>query len=385
MAIYASLLIPLATVIILLAGFRRKMARYEYAIFLAPVLLVAIAKSCSEAIQTQDTEYWGGWVTQATYYEDWDEEVPCSHPHMVPRTDSDGNITLVQDGWEHAYDVDEHPEYWQAVDSNGSSWHVSRGHFEKLAKQFGNKTFRDLNRNYHSDDGDAWDTIWKGEDNSLEPTTTVHSYENRVQASRSVFKFPKVDPKQYGLYDYPKVTGYYDCQAVLAPGVSEAQVADRTLMRWNAQLGRKKQVRMFVLVFKNQPRQAGFDQESYWQGGNKNEFIVMVGVNSQLEVQWAHIASWTEVDDLKLDARQYVEGQKQLDLVGLVNWLGPQVEQRFVRKQFADFNYLTVDPPLWSVITTFLVTLAICIGFAVWAVTNQEDEDTTLSDIGLGG
>jgi hypothetical protein len=128
---------------------------------------------------------------------------------------------------------------------------------------------------------------------------------------------------------------------------------------------------MFVLIFKNQPLQAGFDQENYWKGGNKNEFVTCIGVDDSLTIQWAHIFSWSEVEDLKIDARDQLEHDKPLELVKYVDWLGSNIESRFKRKSFKDFDYLSVEPPAGAVAFVYLLTIALCVGIGWWAVRNE--------------
>lgn len=78
-------------------------------------------------------------------------------------------------------------------------------------------------------------------------------------------------------------------------------------------------------------------------------------------------------------------GQKTLDLSAYADWLGPAVREKWVRKKFEEFNYLTVDPPLWAVITTFFVTLAVCAGVALWAVLNEHRPEQPMSFGALSG
>ena len=55
----------------------------------------------------------------------------------------------------------------------------------------------------------------------------------------------------------------------------------------------------------------------------------------------------------------------------LVDEIGPMVQEKFVRKQFADFDYITIEPPFWAVMTTFLVTIAVNVGLSLWIVHNE--------------
>lgn len=374
MFIWLAMLIPVVTGLVLYFRFDRETIWWELLIpFGVSAVLCLGSKALVEKVQTADTEFWAGWAVRAEYYEDWNERVSCRHTKY--RTNSKGH--RVPDGTEHAYDVDYHPPYWQVIDSNNLTVGIDRGTFEKLCHKFGNRQFVDLHRNFHTKDGDMYQTVWSGDDLRLEPVVTAHSYENRVKASTSVFKFAAVDPKVYGLFDYPAIQSYYEQRSILGDGGMTQPTAERLLQKWNAKIGATKQVRLFVLVFRDQPIQAGFDQQNYWQNGNKNEFVVTIGVNKQDEIQWCHPFSWTEVESLKIETRDFVMGQKRLDLEKLVNWLVPEVQGKFQRKHFKDFSYLTVEPPMWAVGLTFLLTCMVNFGVGFWIVQNEHREGQT--------
>ena len=146
MTIWFSLLIPLIIVFGLLYFFPRRIVWWELGIPLAASLvIISVCKYGTEAVQTRDTEYWGGWLTHTEYYEAWDEKVSWRRP--VYRTDSKGNSVF--EGYQHFYDVDYHSPYWLASDSNGISKNISREHFERLAVKFNSRVFVDLHRSYH--------------------------------------------------------------------------------------------------------------------------------------------------------------------------------------------------------------------------------------------
>jgi len=377
MVIWVALIFPIIMTGILGWLFHRKLAWWELLIMiLAPALLIAISKAVIETSQTADTEYWGGHVIRAEYYEDWNERVSCRHPIYEDETytDSDGktHTRTVFKGYEHAYDVDYHPPYWQAKTTLGDVG-IDSGTFDRLCNKFGNKSFVELNRSYHSDDGDLYVGDYKGEPEKIEPATVSHTYENRVQASRSVFNFREVDPKTTPVIEYPKITGYYDQRCVLGEAGATTGIGEQKLAFWNAKLGSTKQVRMLVMVWKNQPMQVAVDQEAHWNGGNKNELVTCIGVNDACEVQWCYVFSWTEVEILKIEARQKVMEQKTLDLGVYVDWLGPVVADKWVRKKFKDFSYLTVDPPGWAVVLVFILTILANLGISAWAIMNEHD------------
>ncbi len=339
------------------------------------LVLILLGKYLGETIQTSDDEYWTGIGLTAEYYEDWDEKVPCTHD--VYETDSKGNTRYK--GKQHAYDVDYHPPLWQLIDNNGITVSVSSSAFEGLGRRWGNKTFVDLHRDYHWNDGDKYVTKWDSRDETLEVVTTVHTYENRVQAANSVYSFAEVSPSEVeanGLIDYPRVSGH-SCPSILGhvgvPGRSEAE---RALSLLNAKMGHDFEVRAWILLYKDKPLSAAFAQEAFWKGGNMNELTLCIGVNGQNEVQWCHVISWTDIQEIKIRGRDFVSEQKgqPIDLMKVVNWLRPAIESRWKRKDFEEFSYLHVDPPWWMYLVTALMVCAATGAFSYWAVVNEYRE-----------
>lgn len=383
MIIWFAVLIPLVGAGALYWIFHHKVMLWEAGVMVGvPMLLIACAKGCSEYSQTRDTEYWGGYVTSAEHFEDWNERVSCRHPISCSHRDKDGNTKHMNDGYYHSFDVDYHPEYWDVQTSIGETFSITKGRFDQFVSQFGNRSFVELGRSYHTNDGDKYVASFRGEPEKLEAVTVKRSYENRVQASQSVFNFKPVDPKDYGLFEYPPINGLRQ-QCVLGPGATE--VSERKFQYLNATLGAPKQVRLYVLIFQGKPIQAAMEQEGFWKRGNKNELVTCVGVDQNLAVQWAHVFSWSESDDLKIEARNQIMGMKKLDLVAYADWLGPAVSEKWKRKNFDEFNYLTVEPSTTAVVWTFIVTLLVTVGIGLWAVLNDVNPDREKAAISWRG
>lgn len=390
MVIWFAILIPLVGAAALYWIFNHKVMLWECLVMtVVPTIMIAGAKGCSEATQLHDVEYLGGYITVAEYYEDWNERVSCSHPipcsHPTYSTDANGKryrsgSKHFNDGHRHLYDVDHHPAYWEAHTSIGASITISKGFFEQIAKEFGNRVFVELKRNYHNDDGDKYVSKWNGEPECLAAITVQRGYRNRIQASKSVFNFKQVNPKDYGLFEYPPVSDSFQL-CVLGPGASPA--VEKKFQYLNATLGGPRQVRLYTLIFQDQPVQAAMDQEAYWKRGNKNEFVTCIGVDKELAVQWAYVFSWTDSEELKIEARNSVMQMKTLDLGAYADSLKPMIEAKWERKKFEEFDYLTVEPPLWVVIWTYIATLLVTVGIGFWAVLNDIDPDRRINPFSI--
>jgi hypothetical protein len=376
------MILPFIAVIVCLVWFKEETIWWEAAIpFAAVALFILIFKFAAESVATSDDEYWTGYVNTAEYYEDWDEEVPCRHPRYCTRTttDSKGNTRTesYQCGWQHAYDVDYHPEYWAKVDHNGISHLINRSEYDFFVRKFGNRSFVNMNRDYHSNDGDMYQATWPSTDATLESMVTVHSYENRVQASSSVFNFPEVDTsdiRKYKLFNYPGINNFDKQRHILG---ANNKVAERKMEILNAKLGRKKEVKAFILVYKGQPIKAAEIQEAYWKGGNKNEFIVCIGTDkSGKKTNWVHIISWNLDKTLNVKVRNWVLGQDNLNLPGLVDMMYPEINTHFRRQSFEEFSYLKVELTSGQLIAIWIVSFILSAGLAVWIIMNPINDES---------
>ena len=381
MVIWFSLIIPIISVLVMYFAFKREIAWWEY---ILPVIITAIfivgVKAMGEFSMTKTTEYWGGYVTQATYYEPWDEEVPCRHPIYRTETYDCGTSKSpatcsrqVYVGNKHAYDVDDHGPEWTLDENNGFTLNVSEEKYVQIVATFGNKHFVDMHRNYHSYDGDAYVTNYPNIYKAVIPVTTTHLYSNRVKCSSSVFNYRSVEDKdQAGLYDYME-NGYFDTPSVFPRGVAGSDDVDKI----NALLGKKKQVRVMMLVYIDQDREIAQRQEAYWKNGNMNELVICVGVDKSSNIKWAEVFSWTKSEELKISLRDYLQSQKKLDIHAFAPYLHKQVDSLWVRRDFKEFDYLQVDQPLWAIITAYVLAILISAGCTFFAISN----DSRMEDV----
>lgn len=373
MLIWFSMLIPVVVGLVLYFGWHHKMIWWEFFIPLVVSLLFVVGtKAIVEHSQVTSKEYWGSLITKASYYEAWDEYIKktCSRQNC---SGSGKNRSCTTVYYDCSY-VDYHSEYWKINTTNGESMTIPKSYYKEIVKKFGNETFKDLRRNYHRRDGDMYYSTWGSDRAKAIPVTTNHTYENRVKvAEQSVFNFREVDStivKQYKLKEYPS-TSYYKHRVVLGDHSRDGHIGNEKIGIVNGLLGAKKQVKIFVNVFKDQPIDAGQYQEHYWKGGNKNEFVVNVGITKDRKVQWCHVFSWTRSENLKAEVKTFVQNQGTLSIEKLADYLEIEINKQFERRSFKEFEYLTVEPPLGAVIFAFLMTLAINIGMSVWIIKNE--------------
>jgi hypothetical protein len=377
------LLVPIITIVILLIKYSRQVTWWEYLIHIGvAIILIAVMKIIGEKSQTNDTEYWGDLIKETQYYEPysiWDHET-CTR-QVYCGSDSKGNAKYRTETYDCSH-LDSYPARWQVVTTTGWEISVSAEFYNSLVQRFQTgPSFRDISHegqcgfgDYVVKDGDMYFSKWDGNPAKSYALTKKHTYENKVQCSHSVFNYQNIDKKEAakeGLYDYPDVNDYEIGTILGGKGIVNLDSAEQKFRYLNGDLGPKKQLRVWVLIFKNKPIGISRDQEAYWKGGNKNEFVITIGLDKTGKVTWCHPFSWTEVSALKIGTRNYVMEQKKLNLSGLSDYLHKELGTKWKRKEFKDFSYLTVEPPLWALIVSFLIQIAFSVGYAIWAVRND--------------
>jgi hypothetical protein len=359
---WGALLIPLLATGITLVLWRRHLVWWELTIPVAAcVVFIAVARFGAEYLVTGDTEYWGSYATGAEYYEAWTEVVEDEEE------DEEGNVS------KHTHTTHHDPE-WYILDNVDQKLECSQGAFDELASKWGNREHEELSHSdEHGTDGDKYVTTYDGSPANFVPLTTEHRYTNRVRVSKSVFRQYKGQAGSVQVYDYPSVTDYYQ-PSVIGAGKGQEQ-ATALLDVYNARQGAEKEVRLFLLVFPGGDVNTGMAQESYWEGGNKNEVVVCVGVN-QGKITWCYPFTWSEVDLMKVKMRQEVMDLQEADLLCVAQKMVKLVDQMFVRKHFREFAYVSVTLPRWSVVTIYILTLAVTVGTLMWVCNNQFGEET---------
>lgn len=384
MLIYTCILIPVLAVIFLSWKFPKRITIWELVlVFAVPVISIIIAKYVSVTFLTTDTEYWNSRAEMAVYYEYYETYVheTCYREHC---TGSGKDRTCTQVSYDCSY-CDKFPAYWELMDNIGKRYRITKEHYRQLVKRWDNQIFKDMNRSitHHGlcgQDGDAYVTKFPGDFELTEPICKQYKYENKVQCSKSVFNYEPVDSeivKEFGLYRYPhyESMGIFNYNPLI--GVKHPAAA-RRLSFHNAHLGPFRQVHMMIVVFHDKSIEAAEWQEAYWGNGNKNEFILCIGEKNG-KVDWAKVISWTEIEDLKIGVAQMTRdlGKDRMDLLPIIDMMAEEVKKSYVRKQFADFSYIKVEPTTIAILYTFLITIVITVGVSLFAIYNPWERESS--------
>ena len=368
MIVWIGFIIPLIATILLVVFFRERTRIIEIVVlWILSIGIIFIAKIMAERIDATEVEYWGEYGVKVEYYEEWDEWVH----QTCTSTDSEGNVTT----YDCSYRRYHGPE-WYVVTNLNNNYSIPEKKYKEMLYTWDNKRFVDLNRDYHNIDGNKYESYWDKKDYNIFPVITTHYYQNKVANSSSIYEFPEVDTSKHKVFEYPEVENY-NCNSILSEVKSEdIYWADKLLTNYNAQYGAQKQVRMWILIFKDKPFTYAMHQENYWKRGNKNEITLCIGVRGgSLKVDWVKCFSWTDEEMLKVRLEDFVRFQKKLDIYKTVNTMKDEVVTSFVRKPFEEFDYLEVEPSLTITIIALIFILLSVGGITVYIIFNEFDNN----------
>ncbi len=353
--IFIPLIIFLAILVFCIIKFN---LNYQYAIVFAVIAVVITAATIciDQSVRTSDTEVWSGYITDWDHDEEYDE--------TVYDYDDKGNV-------KGSHTV--HHDAENRIKTSDGGW-IS------VSKAPNGKKFNDFWPNKASELKELWP--------EGTPTASTHTYKNKVQASYSIYRHKDIDLKQYkDLPKYPKEV-YDKLYIDRVVGEFPNELAARKLLdKWNTELNKFiqdpekpgkmrswKQVNLiFVNVGSGKPIEYGYALQDYWEGGNKNDFVVCVSMEEDGRLNWVYPFSWSEVEILKLETRDYMMGKAIItDLCPIVEDISKLVADKFERKQFADYNYLQIDTSLAAIIVLYIL-IAVLSFFAICAAVSENN------------
>lgn len=378
-------IIPFVTAIILFLFFRKRVVWWEYIVLIIPsILFTVLVKWIMVETNSSDIEYLGTYVNQITYYEPWNELVEVRHEEeYVSGHDSDGNPIYSTRVW-YTTEVRNHSEYYTYKTPHAMfETEISKNLYDKIKNRFATRAqFKDMHRDYHTKDGDAYITIYDGTIEHLYDVAVTNRYRNKISANQShtIFKMIDISKKEadsLGLYEYPDIRELNQ-NPIIGRTVS---FEENQMIRYiNATRGKRNQFRMFVLFFNESELEKSELQKSYWQNGNKNEFVLCLGMRGD-SVVWTNAFSWCDIPKLEVMSRNYFIARPKLDLYEYGQWLEKEIDENWTRKEFSDFNYINIELSDGQYIALLILTIIFNILISLCVVYNNishEDDIDTL-------
>lgn len=293
-------------------------------------------------------EYLSGYSVDVRHHEAWTEKVEYYESY----TDSNGR-TQTRRKVRYVY----HPDIWFTTLNTGEQIDIYEEHYLKICNIWGTgeEWFYPEHVNCVSGGGGQICHFNGKYENGI-TATYKGLYINYVRNSNSIFKLNRVsksEAQRLGLIDYPPFdVDSLDIDAVIASPLASivngayTHLPQRDIQLINAFEGDRAEIHIFVLLFDaSQGIGVAMKQREYWHGGNKNEFVVCLGIGhgkdskSPLRVEWCKAFSWCDAPRLESATESWFIAHPDLDFKVFAKWLRGNISL-WKRKEFSDFKYL---------------------------------------------
>lgn len=345
----------------------KKITLSEFLIQNAIQLVVMGIVAASVGIgSTSDIETQSGRVASKSQ-----ERVSCSHSYRcncynVCSTDSKGNQSCYEQCstcYEHSYDYD-----WTIRTTNGESIDIHR-----IDRQGVNEPPR-------------FTSTVIGE-----PTAVSHYFVNYIKAAPDslfrkqglVKKFENLIPPYPGqVYDYYRLNRLVLVNGAVAYNQNEW---NNDLSELNADLGRKKEVNIIVVLTKNLPNEYFFALEQAWIGAKQNDFTVVINHDDNGVITWTQVMALTQNKLAEVVVRDSILKLGTIERTAILKAIREGVDAHYLRKEMSDFEYLknSIIPSTGMWTFSFIFGLIISIGLSILFMNNNyddSDEDRIISE-----
>lgn len=336
----------------------KKIALWEWAISAAAGFAAAgVFHLIAISWLTADTETWSGQVYQVVDYPRWEARWTTTETYY---TGTGKNRTAHTRIVRH-HEV--HPQHWTAKDTLQQERDISRDAYLDFHKRLGGIVRKEKPSKEHFDCGDPYTYHTDNTSKELIPCTAIRAFENRVKASRNLFKFTEV-PKGVPVHPYPSNADPYHSNRLIG-------ITGTSLLEWdklNSRLGPTKKVNLILIGFGKQEESIAQYQESAWLRGRKNDLVLCLGGDPS-KPDWSYVFGWTESELVKRNLATTLL-EKGVDIPAIEK----EVRENYSLKDWSKFDYLSVEVP-WYYYMWLMIIMAITQGgYWTWAHFNGLDK-----------
>lgn len=268
-----------------------------------PLIFIGGLALCMKGCNMLDVEYKGYYITGIRYVSPWEEVL----------TLPDGTKRVVEHGI----------EYYK-INNLGEVIGIDGSEFEGLRYFWGSPkpimTIKGI------------EYLWPGTKETMVTYTTEGYYKNMVPLVKTPYKD--------GLFHYPKISRGGIQHSIL--GGNPSAIDFKALDYINGRYGADYQFRTYLLIFDGTKYDKSIAQKqaSYWQGGNKNEFNVCIGIDPcDSTVSWVHCFSWTPDSTIIRDTEKWITGRYKFRIPEYADFLESELKSgRWVRREFSNFG-----------------------------------------------
>lgn len=311
-------------------------------------------------------EVWNYKIVEIQHWEKWTTEESRQVRYQCG-TDKDGNAEYC---YRTEYYTETHGPYWYAIDESGRKNSINSSEYDKWKRTWQNEKVIGHNRGSsagwnRSISGDILSCKWTGEFEEMFPWHSINSYENRVRGSHSIFR--TMEPTEKMLAKWKRPADLRDSSPIFGFGVNVAGEDSLFMKRINCLLGPVHQVHTLIYLFDSSEYGSSITDEvlSAWDGPNKNEIIIFIGIDKNNNVDWIRVESWS--DNTKLHGMiESSFSNTQFRVRSLGTYIQTNIGGNWKRKEFKDFEYIQIKISFWWYFSEVIVCLVGGIGAVIF-------------------
>lgn len=208
-----------------------------------------------------------------------------------------------------------------------------------------------------------------------------HSYNNYIKASDSSLFKDHVELSEEEIKTLPtyplEVTDYYKINRVIDQtnlfSGEELNAFNFNIAKSLNDLGDKKQVNLVFVVTKNTEDYA-LKLLSYWNGGKKNDVIVVIGLKEDKEITFVRVQSWATDSIFNIKVRDSIVDLGKIDDLNKPLSLTTQsIEAHYNRRPFEEFAYLKWSAMPSDITLAIFVTISLAISIGLGYYFSKEN------------
>lgn len=204
-----------------------------------------------------------------------------------------------------------------------------------------------------------------------EPVSDTRSYQNYIKGSQnSLFNIKvEVSPEdQKRIPKYPnKIYDYYRLDRVLdiSGYLSKDLIKDHNLKISEILKDQKSEKKSnVVIVYLKDSEDFANKIISQWIGGKKNDILIFIGIDKELNIQYVKIHSWSLQNIFDVLLRDDIYRLKNIGNPELFNIIQQEIDKSYVRRSFEEFEYLR-----WQILPSTIEVIIYCITCLICSFT----------------
>jgi hypothetical protein len=373
---------------VLYAGFRKWRNPKEFTWTEFPIQLVTgvvfLILICAflfyQGSDVKDREVWNGYVTGAHYQETYDQTY-----YVQVCTGTGKNQTCTMERRCRTIGPS-----WGFSTNNRERFGIGPKVYARYVRRFGNnRHVGSAGDGCNGNRGWSWAATFRGPRDRIVPTAAEHQFVNFLRVKSTVRKTSGGNTTGFEKYlrPYPRVRrGYFGpiyLDRVINAGTGAptrwVKSANKKLSKALTYLGRRKQVNILLYLVGTADQKFVQALEEHWIKGKKNDVVIIIGVTQWPKVSWAHVMSWTKVEEYKIKLRNRIRDMKVLTKPGLLvrhikhqTALSPS-KGGFKRMKMKELEYLASEVTIawWAMFLVWLLYGGVVYGCS-WALEHNE-------------